>query len=115
MRIILIPILLLSSISLLSGCGSMAGNVIPATGPTMENVYDSMETRPSTTPVATHVSLPMVSKNMFTKLPNPELKMYVYPHFAGKEGVPIPGYYTVFNAYEKDHYMLPSGTTGIST
>jgi hypothetical protein len=113
MRITLIPILLLSSISVLSGCSSMTGNVIPAAGPTMENVYDSMETRPSTTPEAKHVSRPQLSKTTFKKLPNPELKLYVYPHFAGKEGVPIPGYYTVFNAYEKDHYMLPSGTIGI--
>jgi len=82
----------------------MTGNVIPATGPTMESVYDSMETRPSTMTEVKHVSIP-TRKTTFNKLPNPELKLYVYPHFAGK-GVPIPGYYTVFNAYENGHYIL---------
>jgi conjugative transfer region lipoprotein (TIGR03751 family) len=34
--------------------------------------------------------------------------MYVFPHFAGKDEVPIPGYYTAFNAYTQEHYALPS-------
>ncbi len=46
----------------------------------------------------------------FHKLPNPELKMYVYPHLAGKEQLPIPGYFTVFNAYTEDHYALTNET-----
>jgi len=72
----------------------------------MENVYDNMETSPNTTAVVKHVSIPTIKKTTFNKIPNPELKLYVYPHFAGKEGVPIPGYYTVFDAYENDHYIL---------
>jgi conjugative transfer region lipoprotein (TIGR03751 family) len=46
----------------------------------------------------------------FKKLPNPELKLYVYPHFAGNDEIPIPGYYTEFTAYERTHYALPSET-----
>jgi conjugative transfer region lipoprotein (TIGR03751 family) len=46
----------------------------------------------------------------FKKLPNPELKLYVYPHFAGSDEIPIPGYYTEFTAYERTHYALPSET-----
>jgi conjugative transfer region lipoprotein (TIGR03751 family) len=44
----------------------------------------------------------------FRKIPNPELKVYVYPHFAGNDEVPIPGYTTVFNSYDHDHYELPN-------
>lgn len=32
----------------------------------------------------------------FRRLPNPDLVMYVFPHLAGSEGVPVPGYSTVF-------------------
>lgn len=42
----------------------------------------------------------------FVKLPNPELRVYIEPHFASGDQVPIPGYYTVFNVYEHDHYTL---------
>jgi conjugative transfer region lipoprotein (TIGR03751 family) len=42
----------------------------------------------------------------FYKLPNPEVHLYVFPHFAGSDEIPVPGYYTVFNAYERDHYAL---------
>lgn len=44
----------------------------------------------------------------FRKLANPELRLYVFPHFAGKDQVPVPGYHTVFNAYDHDHYALAS-------
>lgn len=44
----------------------------------------------------------------FKKLSNPALLLYVYPHFAGSDEVPIPGYHTVFNAFERDHYALSS-------
>jgi hypothetical protein len=85
----------------------MSGNVVPETGPTMENVYDSMETGKA--PTSSVVEQPIqltTSDNVFHKTPNPQLIMYVYPHFAGKDGIPIPGYYTAFNGYEKDHYAL---------
>ncbi len=143
MRILLILTFLTASINLV-GCSSMRGNVVPQTGPTMEQVYDSMgvaqpkantpltatstavidssnssgedalpdirstakaQTRPSTRKTKTQVS-----DNIFQKLPNPELKMYVYPHLAGESEIPIPGYSTVFNAYPRDHYALPQET-----
>ncbi len=43
----------------------------------------------------------------FHKVPNPTLKLYIYPHLAGNDELPVPGYTTAFNAYEKDHYSLP--------
>jgi conjugative transfer region lipoprotein (TIGR03751 family) len=42
----------------------------------------------------------------FHKLPNPELHLYIYPHLAGIDQIPVPGYMTVFNVYERDHYAL---------
>ncbi|MBC6414499.1 MAG: TIGR03751 family conjugal transfer lipoprotein [Chromatiales bacterium] len=43
---------------------------------------------------------------LFPLLPNPKIVLYVFPHIA--EGVPVPGYATSFNLYEKDHYALPA-------
>ena len=36
----------------------------------------------------------------FRKLPNPQLVLYVYPHFSAA-GDPIPGYATWFTVYER--------------
>ena len=46
----------------------------------------------------------------FPRLPNPELVLYVFPHFSPK-GRPIPGYTTSFLLYEKDEYALPGEIT----
>ena len=42
----------------------------------------------------------------FHKVPNPTLKLFVYPHLAGNDELPVPGYTTAFNAYDKDHYAV---------
>jgi conjugative transfer region lipoprotein (TIGR03751 family) len=41
----------------------------------------------------------------FQPLPNPAIPLYVYPHFAGIEQLPIPGYYTVFALYHRDYFL----------
>jgi conjugative transfer region lipoprotein (TIGR03751 family) len=104
----------ISSISL-AACSSMSGNVVPEKGPTMEQVYDDMETtespyKSSPPEIRSPNTLPLnaMTGSSFHKLPNPELKMYVFPHLAGNDEVPVPGYYTVFNAYTQDHYALPN-------
>ena len=79
----------------------------------MEQVYDSMEIpdkeEESNQHSSTHSALSLnAAGNTFHKVFNPELKMYVYPHLAGKDQVPVPGYYTAFNAYTQDHYLLPN-------
>lgn len=113
MRMTIMLILAMSSISL-SACSSLSGNVVPEKGPTMEQVYDSMETTDTAEKIKPHqtnmqTALPVnVSDTSFHKVLNPELKMYVYPHLAGKNELPIPGYYTAFNAYTQDHYVLPN-------
>ncbi len=101
---------IIALISLLSACSSVTGNVVPETGPTMEQVYESRNQCQSNEKQAyskhsVHLQANNASHD-FHKLPNPELKMYVYPHLAGKEQLPIPGYYTVFSGYTQDHYAL---------
>ena len=122
MRIVLIAFILCST-SILSAC-SMSGNVVPKSGPTMEQVYDSMPQKKHRAPSPTvgeqtslvsdarefdeepNIIAKIPSTYPFHKLPNPALTMYVFPHLAGKDAVPIPGYTTVFNAYTQDHYAL---------
>jgi len=43
----------------------------------------------------------------FPRLPNPDLVMYVFPHLAGTDPVPVPGYSTVFPLYQRVQYALP--------
>lgn len=47
----------------------------------------------------------------FHRLPNPDLTMYVFPHLAGTDPVPIPGYSTVFPLHQRVHYALPGERT----
>lgn len=49
--------------------------------------------------------------SQFKRLPNPDLIMYVFPHLAGAERVPVPGYSTVFPLHERVHYVLPGERT----
>ncbi|TDO03621.1 TIGR03751 family conjugal transfer lipoprotein [Halomonas ventosae] len=45
--------------------------------------------------------------SQFRRLPNPDLVMYVFPHLAGTEQVPVPGYSTVFPLYQRVQYAMP--------
>ncbi|EBB6667381.1 TIGR03751 family conjugal transfer lipoprotein [Salmonella enterica] len=51
------------------------------------------------------------TKALFRRLPNPDLEMYIFPHLAGREGVPVPGYTTVFPFYNRVQYALPGERT----
>jgi conjugative transfer region lipoprotein (TIGR03751 family) len=46
-------------------------------------------------------------ERQFHRLPNPDLVMYVFPHLAGTDPVPVPGYSTVFPLYQRVQYALP--------
>ncbi|EOF6272257.1 TIGR03751 family conjugal transfer lipoprotein [Salmonella enterica] len=48
---------------------------------------------------------------LFRRLPNPDLEMYIFPHLAGSEGVPVPGYTTVLPFYNRVQYALPGERT----
>jgi len=43
----------------------------------------------------------------FQRLPNPDLVMYIFPHLAGSDPVPVPGFSTVFPLYQRVQYALP--------
>ena len=43
----------------------------------------------------------------FRRLPNPDLVMYVFPHLAGTDPVPVPGYSTVFPLCQRVQYAMP--------
>ena len=46
-------------------------------------------------------------QRQFQRLPNPDLVMYVFPHLAGTDPVPVPGYSTVFPLYQRVQYAMP--------
>jgi conjugative transfer region lipoprotein (TIGR03751 family) len=110
-----------------AGCASTKEAVLPQDGPSMKAIYEahfeamsaedpqvlreSLGTRPlgnGDTDLAgfsrtAHTELDTV----FPRLPNPALVMYVFPHLAGNERVPVPGYATTFPLYERVEYALP--------
>jgi conjugative transfer region lipoprotein (TIGR03751 family) len=51
------------------------------------------------------------ANTQFKRLPDPDLVMYVFPHLAGTDPVPVPGYSTVFSFYERVHYAMPGERT----
>ena len=50
-------------------------------------------------------SLPWVGKAVTPA--GPDLVMYVFPHLAGSDPVPVPGYTTVFPLYQRVQYAMP--------
>jgi conjugative transfer region lipoprotein, TIGR03751 family len=50
--------------------------------------------------------------NLFPRLPNPDLIMYVYPHLSDSgEPMPIPGYTSVIPFYGRVQYAQPGERT----
>ena len=49
--------------------------------------------------------------SQFKRLPNPDLVMYVFPHLAGSDPVPVPGYSTIFPFYQRVQYAMPGERT----
>lgn len=50
-------------------------------------------------------------RSQFHRLPNPDLVMYVFPHLAGTDPAPVPGYTTVFPLYQRVQYAMPGERT----
>ena len=119
---------ILISISLvLGGCASTKEAVLPQDGPSMQAIYDAhLEEMAARDPQALRAELgtrPLKSgdaslegytrdalneiETIFPRLPNPTLVMYVFPHLAAEERVPVPGYATTFPMYERIEYALP--------
>ena len=111
----------------LGGCAGTKESVLPQDGPSMKTIYEkhTHETG-ARDPLAVRETLakrPIGDgadalagytreayneiDTIFPRLPNPSLAMYVFPHLAGEEQVPVPGYVTTFTMYERVEYALP--------
>jgi conjugative transfer region lipoprotein (TIGR03751 family) len=122
------PIVTIAWISLaLGGCASTKESVLPQDGPSMKAIYDThfegmgaddpyvLRRELGTRPLGDDdIDLAGYSRTahteletIFPRLPNPTLVMYVFPHLAGAERVPVPGYATTFTLYERVEYALP--------
>jgi len=123
-----IRITALVSISLaLAGCAGTKDTVLPQDGKSMKAIYDKHfegmavddpravraelgSRKLSTGPRALHGYTGTAHDELdttFPRLPNPTLVLYVFPHLAGAERVPVPGYVTTFPMYERVEYALP--------
>jgi len=130
-------VLLISGLIGLTGCVNTSKEaMLPQSGPTMKDVYDRHfagnspeKALVSSNSIATLLSHRRIgnavtdlrgytresfneTRQLFQRLPNPDLVMYVYPHLSGPEGNPVPGYSTVFSFYETVHYALPGEVEG---
>ena len=123
------PLILISALGLISlaGCASTKEAVLPQDGPSMKDIYQGhiqemhaqdplsirqeLGNRPILTGDAALHGYTRDAANeidaIFPRLPNTTLVMYVFPHLAGEESVPVPGYATAFPMYERTEYALP--------
>lgn len=44
---------------------------------------------------------------LFPRLPNPDIAIFVFPHLATANNVPVPGYSTVMPLYDSVQYAMP--------
>lgn len=118
-------VLLISLAFVLTGCYTSKDKMFPNDGKTMMEVFNSSGTGTNQQLLDTRSTLrrsvdvphelqePYTRtaineiNSQFQRLPNPDLVMYVYPHLAGAEQVPVPGYSTVFPLYSKVQYAMP--------
>jgi len=113
----------------LAGCSTNGRGVLPHNGPTMSQIYQQkmhegdtqVEDLTAARDKANAGWLGAANtsqygytrtagnelNNLFPKLPNPTIVMYVYPHLAGLDEAPVPGYSTAFTLYKEEHYALP--------
>ncbi len=122
-------LILISALGLinLAGCASTKEAVLPQDGPSMKDIYEGhIQEMNAQDPASIRQVLgnrPLLTgdtslhgytrdaaneiESIFPRLPNPTLVMYVFPHLAGDEPVPVPGYATAFPMYERTEYALP--------
>lgn len=51
-------------------------------------------------------------QQLFPRLPNPDILVFVTPHLATRNRVPVPGYTTVLPLYDQVHYAMPGEQSG---
>ncbi|MBN3848531.1 TIGR03751 family conjugal transfer lipoprotein [Paraburkholderia sp. Ac-20342] len=127
----------LFAVALLAGCATDKEKLLPHNGSTMLDIWDYETAGSATGSQATRRLLdarqqlrrPLLEQGsvidgrtytrtaqneinrQFHRLPNPDLVMYVFPHLAGTDPVPVPGYSTVFPLYQRVQYALPGERT----
>lgn len=124
-------LLLILTITLV-GCSTSQEDILPTNGKNMLDLWHQqaggsqslldMRTqlrRPLTSPdtmTAAQREYTRTAENevnqLFPRLPNPDLVMYVFPHLTGKGTTPVPGYSTVFSLHSRVAYALPGERTG---
>ena len=118
-----------------TGCASTKETVLPQDGPSMKAIYDGhLEAMGARDPKVLRGELggrPLVSgasslegytreaynelETTFPRLPNPTLVMYIFPHLASDERVPVPGYVTSIPMYERVEYALPGEVSPVDS
>ncbi|ASV39766.1 TIGR03751 family conjugal transfer lipoprotein [Pseudomonas sp. NS1(2017)] len=127
------PLILFSMLAV-SGCTTDKDKLLPHGQRTMVDIWDasngytpqsSADRQLNPARSTLHRSLNEVPKDLtaytrtaeneidsqFKRLPNPDLVMYVFPHLAGSDPVPVPGYSTVFPFYQRVQYAMPGERT----
>lgn len=130
MRVTVAKTVIVTLISLLSACASQTkDDLLPQTGPTMEEVYRNHENNLSAGTVSGQAAFAGIRERQagnhdadldgytrdanreiqqqFPRLPNPTLVMFVYPHLSTASRLPVPGYSTAFPLYERTEYAIP--------
>ncbi|ECD5534516.1 MULTISPECIES: TIGR03751 family conjugal transfer lipoprotein [Enterobacteriaceae] len=114
---------------LLSGCSTSKDEMLPPGDSTMLDMWQNKASSARTTTearsvlrrglndadLATRQSLEESYtrdahneiQQLFPRLPNPDMVIYIYPHMAGNEPAPVPGYSSVFSFYSRVQYALP--------
>jgi conjugative transfer region lipoprotein (TIGR03751 family) len=87
-----------------TGRGSEAGDVLAAA-----RVRGNQRAAAHTRPYAANYTRDAGNEidNLFPVLENPTLVMHVFPHLAGEERLPVPGYSTSFSLFERTEFALP--------
>lgn len=130
------PLLLVITVVTLAGCATHKDELLPHGGRTMQDIWHQeagdggsgqvarrqlLDVRQSLRRPLTEVDVhaaPTIQasytrtaaneiQRQFHRLPNPDLVMYVFPHLAGTDPVPVPGYSTVFPLYQRVQYAMP--------
>ena len=111
----------------ISGCSSDTEDIFPQDGPTMSDIYNqalsgggqgvealSTPPRPADGGLVGADDVLAYTRtaeneidNLFPRLENPDLVMFVFPHLTSGERLPVPGYATSFPLFERTEFALP--------
>ncbi|CNL09553.1 putative lipoprotein [Yersinia mollaretii] len=107
-----------------AGCSTSKDEILPAGDSTMLALWQNKALTHSKMPLLRRLTDPnndahqaiaesytRTAENeiqqLFPRLPNPDMVIYIYPHMSGSEPVPVPGYSSVFPFYSRVQYALP--------